>query len=121
MRFALKPIRDAEDRWLSQRALTTAPHRWDMFTAETIRRAGLTSFDNSPDEILETVKEVEALAAGASPGYAASDDGLMEKWRDSLDLPHFYGAGLPSRYYLDKYRESFLDGSRAHVPPTTVK
>ena len=67
--------------------------------------------DNTSDEILETVKEVEALALGTSENYLqgiARPTKLIDKWRRHLGLPYFYGCGLPGRYYLAKNEAAFL-------------
>jgi hypothetical protein len=66
---------------------------------------GLTACDNSPDEILETVREVDALAGG----MPSADDRLIDVWRQSLGAPHAYGASLPSLHFLRKHAAAFLD------------
>ncbi|CCD92688.1 conserved hypothetical protein [Bradyrhizobium sp. ORS 375] len=103
-RFALKPIRTSEGRLLSQRDQTSDRWRWAFPTHESLAKAGLALSDNSADEILETVKEVEELARGQrhpSP--------LIERWCASLTNPGFYGASLPSRHFLDKHSPELLD------------
>jgi putative glycosyltransferase (TIGR04372 family) len=114
VRFALKPVKNREGRMLRQRQITSTPWRWRLFAAEVMQRHGLVAQENSPDEILETVKEVEEVAnvvAGADPAFPvppADVDALIESWRRCLDLPHFYGNARPSRYYIRKYESEFL-------------
>lgn len=103
VRFALKPIVDGEKRILSQRALTTAPHRWNLFSVDSMKREGLLARANNPDEILETVKEVHNIA----DGVVIEEDATLRAWRASLGLPHFYGMARPSRHYLGKYGRDF--------------
>lgn len=105
VRFALKPVWDAAGRLLGPREMTEAPARWALYSAESMSCAGLRCEDNSPDEILETVKEVEALADGR---ISTGSSGLLERWRYCLTFPHFYGAGLPSGCYLDKYQRTLV-------------
>jgi putative glycosyltransferase (TIGR04372 family) len=102
-RFALKPVRTTSGRLLSQRELTSDRWRWSFPTFESLKAAGLELSESSSDEILETVKEVELLALGnqvRSP--------LIEAWRASLTIPGFFGASLPSSYFLEKHRREFL-------------
>jgi putative glycosyltransferase (TIGR04372 family) len=111
VRFALKPVVNRERRMLTQRELTSTPWRWRVFSAETMLQHGVVALQNSPDEVLETVREVERLVGGtslASANAVADGADLLEKWRAKLGLPHFYGNGLPSLYYLKKYESAFL-------------
>jgi putative glycosyltransferase (TIGR04372 family) len=103
VRFALKPIRTGEGRMLTQRELTSEA-RWWLATPQTMADAGLTADDNTPDEILETVREIDALAGGER---AATSD-IIECWRNSLAAAHAYGAARPSTYYLRKHADAFL-------------
>ena len=105
VRFCVKPLLRRDGTMLSQREMTS-DWRWALATIQTMARHGLTARDNSPDEILETVREVDALASG-SP---ARDDRLIKFWRHSLAVPHAYGAALPSLHFLRKHAATFLGG-----------
>jgi hypothetical protein len=72
-----------------------------------MRRYGLHAVDNSPDEILETVAEVHALA-DCSLGSTADDRALIDDWRKSLPVPYHYGCSRPSLHFLRKHRRTFL-------------
>ena len=110
VRFCLKPIYKADGAMLTQRELVASQWRWGLFTMETMKRYGLTSQDNSAEEILETVREVEALASGRASDLDAKDSELLSAWREALvACPHQYGASSPSIYFLQKYREGFLE------------
>lgn len=104
-RFALKPVRTAEGRLLTQSEVVSEKYRWAYPTYESLSRAGLKLSCSSADEILETVKEVADIALGTSTPYDAS---LRARWEASLGMPEFFGASLPSRYFLDKYGSKFL-------------
>jgi putative glycosyltransferase (TIGR04372 family) len=108
VRFCLKPIYRSDGRMLSQREITSSQWRWGLFTADTMRRYGLHSVDNAPDEILETVKEVEALANG-DLATTADDRALIDNWRACLPIVYQYGRSLPSLYVLRKFQAEFLD------------
>jgi putative glycosyltransferase (TIGR04372 family) len=105
-RFTLKPIRTRDGRLLSQREITSEQWRWSYPTYESLARAGLTVTENSPDEIMETAKE--ALELGARDAVAQTSP-LVETWRNSLTYGYFYGSATPSRYFLEKYANSFLN------------
>ena len=107
VRFCLKPIYKADGTMLTQRELTASQWRWGLFTVETMRRYGLTCQDNSAEEILETVKEIEALANGRAPDPKGEE--ILRAWRETLACPHQYGTALPSVYFLQKYRDVFLE------------
>jgi hypothetical protein len=96
-------VRKRSGQILTQREFTSAP-RWWLATRQTMLDAGFVAEDNSPDEILETVREVDALAAG-SPGAQGA---IIERWRRHLAVPHAYGAALPSVHFLDKHGATFL-------------
>jgi putative glycosyltransferase (TIGR04372 family) len=102
-RFALKPIRTGDGRLLSQSELTSDRWRWHLPTFESLAAAGLRLSESSTDEILETVKEVELIAQGRSV-----QSPLIGRWRASLTMPGFFGASLPSSYFLEKYQSEFL-------------
>jgi len=102
-RFALKPVRTTSGRLLSQRELTSDRWRWSFPTFESLKAAGLDLGESSSDEILETVKEVELLTLG-KPVQSP----LIDSWRASLTLPGFFGASLPSSYFLEKHQREFL-------------
>jgi hypothetical protein len=78
---------------------------------------GLIALESGSDEILETAKEAEEIAGALArsqdgtmiePTDSPAADGLLDTWRASLGLPHFYGNAQPSRYYLQKYASEFL-------------
>ena len=104
-RFALKPVRTREGRLLTQSEVTSEKWRWAFPTHESLSAAGLTVETNTADEILETVKETLALTRN---GPQAHDSPWLEAWRRSVTIPGFYGAGLPSAYFLEKYGKDFL-------------
>jgi putative glycosyltransferase (TIGR04372 family) len=110
VRFALKPVRSADGTMITQRQLTSTPWRWRVFDAVVLRRNGGHPANNSADEILGAVQEVEALASGRSAEFEADYDaaGLLSRWKGQLTLPHYYGASRPSLYYLKKYDREFL-------------
>jgi putative glycosyltransferase (TIGR04372 family) len=117
VRFALKPVRNREGSMLTQRQITSTPWRWRLFGAEVMLRHNLVAFENTSDEILETVKEIENLAdqickqtveISTAPIASADTSGLIDAWRGCLGLPHFYGGAVPSFYYLRKHAPEFL-------------
>ena len=111
VRFAPKRIILENGRALSQTELTRSPWRWRQFDAAVLARHGATPIDNTSDEILETVKEVMALATGKADDYAASVEAagdLNSRWQESLSMPHFYGSAQISLYYLKKHQASLL-------------
>jgi putative glycosyltransferase (TIGR04372 family) len=111
VRFAPKRIVLQNGCALSQTELTRSPWRWRQFDAAVLARHGATPIDNTSDEILETVKEVMALATGNADDYAASVEAasdLNSRWQESLSMPHFYGSAQISLYYLKKHQASFL-------------
>jgi putative glycosyltransferase (TIGR04372 family) len=113
VRFALKPVRLADGALVTQRQLSSAPWRWRVFDAAVLGRCGGRPENNTADEILETVKEVEALATGNSAEYESQYDAkaLWSRWKGQLALPYYYGTGRPSLYYLKKYDGQFLAAS----------
>lgn len=127
VRFALKPVRPADGKMLTQAQLTSSPWRWRVFDAAVLGRSGAYPVTNTSDEICATVAEVEALASGRSDEFERGFDGkaLLSRWTEQLTLPHYYGTGRPSLYYLKKYEAEFLadtddrigqiDGARLHV------
>lgn len=111
VRFAFKSVRLLEGRLITQRELTTTPWRWRTFSADVIAHSDAVFIDNTSDEILATVKEVDLLANGTPEKYALTIPGadrLLEQWRDCLGLPHFYGNATPSLYFLEKHQHEFL-------------
>jgi putative glycosyltransferase (TIGR04372 family) len=104
-RFALKPIHTREGRLLTQRDVTSEKWRWAFPTHESLAHAGLRVSENSADEILETVKETLALTMAPQ---STSVSPRIEAWRAAVSIPGFYGASLPSAYFLDKYGNAFL-------------
>ncbi len=112
VRFALKRIKLSDGRFLTQRELTSSPWRWRLFAAEVLRLHHASIVNNTEDEILEVVKEVDALSCQSSPFYLKNyphANELIQRWGNSLSIPEFYGNGLPSLYYLAKYENIFLD------------
>lgn len=97
-RFALKHIFKADGQRLSIKEFTSEKYRWAYPTHEAIERAGLSVYDNSSDEILETTKEVLALANGE-----VRDADYGDAWQALVSTPHFFGSAKPARYLLDKY------------------
>jgi hypothetical protein len=92
-----------------QTELTRSPWRWRSFDAGVLARHGATPVANTPDEILEAVKEVMALATDTADAYAASIEGTSElrsRWQESLSMPYFYGGAQISLYYLKKHETS---------------
>jgi putative glycosyltransferase (TIGR04372 family) len=111
VRFIPKHIVLQSGRALSQIELTQSPWRWRQFDAAVLARHGATPVDNTSDEIVETVKEVMALATGKAHDYCASVDAgsyLNSRWQQSLSMPHFYGSAQISLYYLNKHQEALL-------------
>ncbi|WP_170323277.1 TIGR04372 family glycosyltransferase [Bradyrhizobium sp. STM 3809] len=97
-RFATKPVRTQAGRLLSLSELTSDRFRWALANFETLAEAGLTVESNTPDEILETVKEVLSLAFSKPPAPMPP-----AKWQAGFELPDFFGAASPSSYFLDKH------------------
>jgi putative glycosyltransferase (TIGR04372 family) len=114
VRFALKPVRVADGTMLTQRQLSSSPWRWRVFDAAVLGRSGGHPETNSADEILQAVKEVEALARGDAAEFEADYDAaaLLSRWKSQLPMPHYYGTSRPSLYYLKKYEKEFLSGSQ---------
>jgi putative glycosyltransferase (TIGR04372 family) len=121
VRFAPKTILVAGGGELSQNDLTSTPWRWRVFSAETLLHHNATAYDNTADEILETVKEVYALAWNTVYETQIADpDGMRRLWRSCLSFPHFYGAALPSLYYLHRHFHSFLEDKQEVTDLSTV-
>jgi putative glycosyltransferase (TIGR04372 family) len=111
VRFTPKQIILQNGCAVAQTELTRSPWRWRVFDAGVLARHGATLVDNTPDEILETVKEVMALATGKTDDYAASvgaADDLYSRWQESLSMPHFYGGARISLHYLKKHHASLF-------------
>jgi putative glycosyltransferase (TIGR04372 family) len=108
-RFALKPVHTREGRLLTQREVTSEKWRWTFPTFETLAHAGLQVSESSSDEILETVKEVLNLTnpTGNTPPLLSASE--IQSWKAQVQVPGFYGSSLPSAYFLEKYRNSFLE------------
>jgi putative glycosyltransferase (TIGR04372 family) len=110
VRFALKPVRLADGKMLTQSQLTSTPWRWRVFDAALLGRSGAHINTNTPEEICAVLQEVEALASGRlaefEHGYDA--DTLLSRWLTQLALPHYYGTSKPSLYFLRKYETDFL-------------
>jgi putative glycosyltransferase (TIGR04372 family) len=110
VRFALKPVRLADGKMLTQRQLTSSPWRWRVFDAVVLGRNGAHPVTNSAAEILETAKEVVALASGRSAEFEAQYDtaALLSHWRHELTLAYYYGTSRPSLDFLARYKNEFL-------------
>jgi putative glycosyltransferase (TIGR04372 family) len=111
VRFAPKRIVLQNGCALSQTELTRSPWRWRQFDAAVLAQHRATPIDNSSDEILETAKEVMAIATDKADDYAASVEAasdLNSQWQESLSMPHFYGSAQISLYYLKKHQASLL-------------
>jgi putative glycosyltransferase (TIGR04372 family) len=110
VRFALKPVRLADGKMLTQSQLTSLPWRWRVFDAAVLGRSGAHPEVNTPDEIAAAFREVDALASGRSTEFEREFDAgpLLSRWTEQLTLPHFYGTSRPSLYYLGKYETEFL-------------
>lgn len=108
VRFALKSVRLADGTRLNPSELGTAPWRWRVFDAAVLARSGGYLENNAPDEICEAVSEVHALASGVSEEFEARYEAeeLLSEWRRQLQLPHHYGTGRPSLYWLKKLNNS---------------
>ena len=110
VRFALKPVRLADGKMLTQSQLTSTPWRWRVFDAALLGRSGAHINTNTPDEICAVLQEVEALASGrlAEFEHEYEADTLLSRWMTQLALPHYYGTSKPSLYFLRKYEADFL-------------
>jgi putative glycosyltransferase (TIGR04372 family) len=110
VRFAVKVVRMADGTAVSQRQLTSSPWRWRVFDAAVLGRHGAHPENNSAEEILGTVKEVEALARGQASEFETGYEveRLIAAWRRQLSIPHYYGASRPSLYFLKKHERHFL-------------
>lgn len=108
-RFALKPVHTREGRLLTQREVTSEKWRWSFPTFETLAHAGLQVSESSSDEILETVKEVLDLTTPTGSASHLLTASEIDNWKAQVEVPGFYGSSLPSAYFLEKYRNSFLD------------
>jgi putative glycosyltransferase (TIGR04372 family) len=111
VRFVPKKIILQNGCAVPQTELTRSPWRWRVFDAGVLARHGATPIDNTSDEILETVKEVMALATGDTEDYVAgvgAADDLYSRWQESLSMPYFYGGAQISLYYLKKHQASLF-------------
>jgi putative glycosyltransferase (TIGR04372 family) len=110
VRFVPKRIILENGSAVAQTELTRSPWRWRVFDAAVLARHGATPVDNTSDEILETVKEVMALATGKVDDYAADVEAgdLCSRWQESLSMPHFYGGARISLFYLKKHQASLF-------------
>jgi putative glycosyltransferase (TIGR04372 family) len=100
-RFATKLVRTPTGQPLSLAELTSDRFRWSLANFESLAQAGLIVEDNSPDEILETVKEVLALT---SAGLETPAPTSVAGWQTGFEIPDFFGASSPSGYFIDKHR-----------------
>jgi putative glycosyltransferase (TIGR04372 family) len=100
-RFATKLVRTRTGRMLSLAELTSDRFRWSLANFETLARAELTVEDNSPDEVLETVKEVLTLTSAGSESVGLP----AASWKTGFEIPDFFGAASPSGYFVEKHRQ----------------
>jgi putative glycosyltransferase (TIGR04372 family) len=91
VRFAFKPVRDRKAELLTLSDLTSGK-RWALATAQTMAHSGMASTENSPEEILATVVEVDAL----SRGMPVSSEAMAPGWRETLFVPYAFGGSLPA-------------------------
>jgi putative glycosyltransferase (TIGR04372 family) len=91
VRFAFKPVRDRKAELLTLSNLTS-DKRWALATTQTMAYSGMTSAENSPEEILATVVEVDAL----SRGMPVSSEAIAPRWRETLSVPYAFGGSLPA-------------------------
>ena len=117
VRFALKPVRLADGTLLTQAQLTSPPWRWRLFDACVLSRNGAQPLNNTSDEILAVVEEVADLASRRA--VSAASQRLLSLWKERLPLPHYYGTGRISAYYLGKYGSAFLTPGPT-PPPTSL-
>ncbi|KQZ01906.1 hypothetical protein ASD45_14385 [Pseudolabrys sp. Root1462] len=111
VRFVLKTVRLPAGDEVTQRELTSTPWRWRVFSSEVLAANGAVLQDNTADEVLEIVKQVDALARGDERAYSeklGGADELLSKWTASLAFSHFYGNATPSLYFLKKHAAKFL-------------
>jgi putative glycosyltransferase (TIGR04372 family) len=115
VRFVLKPVRLADGTMLTQSQLTSSPWRWRVFDAAVLGRSGGRQEIDTPDEIRAAVAEVDALANGHSAEFESefAAEALLSRWRNQLSVPHYYGTGKPSLYYLRTREAEFLAGKEA--------
>jgi putative glycosyltransferase (TIGR04372 family) len=104
VRFALKAVRLADGIELGAKELSSAPWRWRVFDAAVLARTGGHLQNNTPGEICEVVREVDALASGRSVEFESQyeAEALLSHWRQQLSLPHYYGTGRPGLDLLKK-------------------
>ncbi len=102
VRFALKTVRLADGTELGAKELSSAPWRWRVFDAAVLARTGGYLQNNTPEEICEVVREVDALASGRSVEFESQyeAEALLSHWRQQLSLPHYYGTGRPGLFFL---------------------
>ncbi len=91
---------------LTQAQLTSSPWRWRLFDAGVLSRSGAQPQNNTSDEILAVVEEVELLGSGRLAEH--ENELLLSRWNDKLAVPHFYGASKIGSYYLKKYEGVFI-------------
>lgn len=111
VRFALKLVQLQDGKIVTQRELTSSPWRWRVFSADVLVANGAQLIDNTADEILELVKQVDALARGNESAYGndmSAPNELLARWKASLAFPYFYGNAAPSLYFLKKHADKFL-------------
>jgi putative glycosyltransferase (TIGR04372 family) len=118
VRFITKQIILENGSTVAQTELTRSPWRWRVFDAAVLARHGATPTDNTSDEILETVKEVMALATGTIDDYVAgvgAAGDLKSRWQENLSMPHYYGGAQMSLYYLKKHETSLFSATSEDI------
>jgi putative glycosyltransferase (TIGR04372 family) len=108
VRFVLKKIIVDNNRVLNQSELTSSPWRWRVFDAGVLTRYNARIEDNTVEEILEAVTEIEHFANGKLEHEADKDDQWVVKWRSILSLPYYYGAARPARYCVHQQGSIYL-------------
>jgi putative glycosyltransferase (TIGR04372 family) len=104
-RFIPKTVYTREGKPLTQRELSSDQWRWHLFSATSMRDAGLRAEGNTNDEIRNIV--IELLQDCENPAPVSRSD-LTALWEADLCIPHYYGAATPSSYYLQKHSRTFL-------------
>jgi putative glycosyltransferase (TIGR04372 family) len=103
--FSLKPVFKLDGKMLSQKDVTSDDYRWAFPTFESMRAAGLIARDSTDDEILEAVRECLLIS---EENINHSEHLYLRAWRQSVKIDGFYGAAIPSKYFLEKYQDFFI-------------
>lgn len=103
VRFCLKSVTRSDGTRYSQRDLSENS-RYLLATSESMAAAGLVAQDNTAEEILATVQEVDMMI----DGQFAGDDEILERWQRCLAQPYAYGGAWPAAGFLRLQREEFF-------------